>query len=126
MDYYEKLMDESEKPKENEPTEKKSEKNLKNMVPTASIRGFRSYNDAYNALKLGHINAITSDDTILNRYVIDDPSVKLLPKRYSKEPYGIAFKKGDSTIKLKQNLDFAIKDMQQKNVIPRLRKKWEI
>lgn len=103
-----------------------AEKNLKNLVPTASIRGFKTYSDAYNALKSGQIKAITSDDTILNRYVYDDSSVKMLPKRYSKEPYGIAFKKGDSTIKLKQNLDFAIKDLQQKNVIPRLRKKWEI
>ena len=103
-----------------------AEKNLKNLVPTASIRGFKTYSDAYKALKSGQINAITSDDTILSRYVYDDSSVRMLPKRYSKEPYGIAFKKGDSTIKLKQNLDFAIKDLQQKNVIPRLRKKWEI
>lgn len=101
-----------------------AEKNMKNLVPSANLRGFRSYNDAYQALKAGKINAITSDDTILNRYVIDDNSVKLLNRRYSKEPYGIAFKKGDSTIKLKENLDFAIKDMQQKNVIPRLRKYW--
>ena len=103
-----------------------AEKNMKNLLPTANLRGFRSYNDAYKALKQGQINAITSDDTILSRYVIDDGSVKLLPKRYSHEPYGIAFKKGNSTIKLKENLDFAIRDMQEKNVIPRLRKKWDI
>lgn len=103
-----------------------AEKNLKNMVPTANVRGFRSYNDAYQALKSGHINAITSDDTILSRFVIDDNTVKLLPKRYSKEPYGIAFKKGYSTKKLKQNLDSAIKDLQRKNVINRLRKTWNI
>ena len=77
-------------------------------------------------MKSGRINAITSDDTILNRFVIDDKSVKLLPKRYSKEPYGVAFKKGDSTIKLKENLDFIIEDLQRKNVIQRLRKKWGI
>lgn len=101
-----------------------AEKNMNNMVPTANLIGFKGYNDAYNALKSGKINAITSDDTILSRFTTDDNSVKLLPKRYSKEPYGIAFKKGDSTVKLKENLDFAIEDLQQKNVIPRLRKKW--
>lgn len=101
-----------------------AENNMKTMVPTANLRGFRSYPDAYKALKAGKINAITSDDTILNGFVIDDPTVKLLPKRYSNEPYGIAFKKGPTTIKLKENIDFAIEDMQQKNVIPRLRKKW--
>lgn len=101
-----------------------AEKNMKNLVPTANLLGFRSYPDAYKALKAGKINAITSDDTILSRFVMDDKSVKLLPKRYSREPYGIAFKKGHSTDKLKENLDFAIKDMQQKNVISRLRKQW--
>lgn len=103
-----------------------AEKNMKNLVPTAHLLGFKTYPDAYNALKKGYINAITSDDTILSRFAVDDGSVKLLPKRYSREPYGIAFKKGYSTVKLKENLDFAIKDMQQKNVIPRLRKKWEL
>lgn len=103
-----------------------AEKNMKNLVPNANLIGFRSYKDAYQALKVGKINAITSDDTILNRFVIDDKSVKLLPKRYSKEPYGVAFKKGNSTIKLKENLDFIIEDLQRKNVIQRLRKKWGI
>lgn len=103
-----------------------AEKNMKNLVPTANLFGFRSYPDAYKALKNGQINAITSDDMILSRFAIEDKSVKLLPKRYSREPYGIAFKKGETTVKLKENLDFAIKDMQQKNVIQRLRKKWNV
>ena len=103
-----------------------AEKNIRMLVPSIDILGYKTYNEAYTALKAGRISAITSDDTILRHYALSDSSVKILPKRYSKEPYGIAFKKGDSTIKLKQNLDFAIKDLQQKNVIPRLRKKWEI
>ena len=103
-----------------------AEKNIKNLVPTANLLGYRSYEDAYKALKNNKINAITSDDTILSRFAVDDPSVKLLPKRYSKEPYGIAFKKGESTVKLKEQLDFAIEDLQRKNVIPRLRKSWGI
>lgn len=103
-----------------------AEKNMRNLVPTAKLLGFRNYQDAYIALKKGQINAITSDDTILSRFAIDDKSVRMLPKRYSQEPYGIAFKKGKSTIKLKEHLDFAIKDMQRKNVIPRLRKKWDV
>lgn len=103
-----------------------AEKNMRNLVPNANLLGFRSYTEAYKALKAGKINAITSDDTILSRFVFDDSSVKLLSKRYSKEPYGIAFKKGDSTVKLKETIDFAIEDLQRKNVIPRLRKKWGI
>ena len=33
-------------------------------------------------------------------------------------------KKGKETIKLKENIDFAIQDMQRKYVITRLRRKW--
>ena len=101
-----------------------AEKNLPRLLPTANIRGFRSYPDAYKALKDGQISALTSDDTILNRFALDDKDVKLLPRRYSNEPYGIAFKKSESSARLKQELDFAIKDMQRKNIIIRLRKKW--
>jgi len=103
-----------------------AEKNMKTLVPTANILGFKTYNDAFSALKKKQIGAITSDDTILGRYVLSDTSVKLLPKRYSKEPYGIAFKKGYTTVKLKENLDFAIRDLEQKGVLNRLRKKWKI
>jgi len=103
-----------------------AEKNMKNLVPTANLRGFKTYPEAYLALKSGQINAITSDDTILSTFAVSDSSVKLLPKRYSYEPYGIAFKKSDSTRKLKENLDFAIKDMKQKNIIQRLKKHWGV
>lgn len=101
-----------------------AEKNMLNLVPTANILGFKTYKDAYKALKIGRINAITSDDTILSSFAIDDRSVKLLPKRYSREPYGIGFKKGKSTVKLKENLDYAIEDMKQKNIITRIHKTW--
>ena len=103
-----------------------AEKNMRNLVPNANLLGFKSYQDAYLALKDGRINAITSDDVILKRFATNDSSVKLLPKRYSKEHYGIAFKKGASTNKLKEHLDFLIGDLQSKNVISKLRKTWGI
>ena len=103
-----------------------AERNLSNLLPTANIVGFKSYEEAYKALKNGYINAITSDDTILSRFVLEDEEVKLLPQRYSKEPYGIGFKKGKSTRKLKIKIDSALNDMRQKGVLLRLRKKWLI
>lgn len=103
-----------------------AEKNIQRLVPTAYIRGFRTYNDAYLALKAGSVSAVTSDDTILNRYVIKDDDLKILPRKYSNEPYGIAFKKGETTVKLKTELDNAIDNLQQRNVLYSLRKKWEL
>lgn len=101
-----------------------AEKNIQRLVPTAHIQGYRTYQDAYKALKAGAIAAISSDDTILNRFVLTDKSVKLLPRRYSNEPYGIAFKKGNSTKRLKEELDFAINDMQRKGILNSLHNKW--
>ena len=77
-------------------------------------------------LKAGQINTITSDDCILKRYSIDDNNVILLQKRYSSEPYGIAFKKGPTTKKLKENIDFAIKDMKFNGKLSQLHKKWNL
>lgn len=101
-----------------------AEKNMMSLAPTSNIIGFRNYRTAYEALKAGKIDVLTSDDTILSRFIYEDKSVKLLPKRYTKEPYGIAMRKGKNSKRLKENLDFALKDMQRKNVILRLRKKW--
>ena len=101
-----------------------AEKNIQRLVPTAHIQGFKTYNDAYLALKAGNVSAVTSDDTILNRYVIKDDDLRILPRKYSNEPYGIAFKKGSTTVRLKIELDNAIDDLQQRNVLHSLRKKW--
>lgn len=101
-----------------------AEKNMVNIMPAASVVGFTTYNDAYNALKSGKIEAITSDDTILSRFVMNDSQVKLLPKRYSKEPYGIGFRRGKGSDKLKKELDDAITDLKQRNVINTIHRKW--
>ena len=101
-----------------------AEKNMLNLVPTANIVGFKSYHDAYKALKNEKIEAITSDDTILSRFALNDSDVKLLPKRYSREPYGIGFRKGKGADKLKKALDDAIYDLKQKNVIYSIHRRW--
>ena len=101
-----------------------AEKNMTNIMPSANIVGFKSYNDAYKALKSGKIDAITSDDTILSRFATSDSQVKLLPKRYSREPYGIGFRKGKGSEKLREELNEAISDLKQKNVIISMHKKW--
>jgi ABC-type amino acid transport substrate-binding protein len=101
-----------------------AEKNMINLLPAANVVGFKSYNDAYIALKNGKIEAITSDDTILSRFVMTDNQLKLLPKRYSREPYGIGFKKGKGSDKLKEELNEAILDLKQKNVLNAIHRKW--
>ncbi len=69
------------------------EKELRSNVPNIKIVGYKSYPDAFAALKQGKADAMIADDTILMGFAINDPSVKILPKRYSKEPYAVAFRK---------------------------------
>ena len=101
-----------------------AEKNIRNLIPSANITGFKSYMDAYKALKRGDILALTSDDTLLSRFVQEDSEVRMLPKRYTREPYGIGFKQGKGSAKFRNVLDFAINDLKQKNVINKLHKQW--
>lgn len=71
-----------------------SEKSLRTAVSNVGIRGYKTYPTAYKALKDGKADAIVADDTILMGFSLQDNDVVLLPKRYSKEPYAVAFRKG--------------------------------
>lgn len=77
-----------------------SERSLRTAVPSVGILGYRTYPDAFRALKRGRADAIVSDDTILMGLALNDDSVELLPKRYSKEPYAVAFRKGPESRRL--------------------------
>lgn len=101
-----------------------AERNLRLMAPEAEIIGFKTYPSAFLALKEGRADAMTSDDTILIGYAISDKSVKLLPKQYSKEPYAVAFKKGDESARLKSRVDAIIDDMERSGELSQLKHKW--
>jgi aspartate/glutamate/glutamine transport system substrate-binding protein len=101
-----------------------SEKNLRLAAPEANIVGFKTYTGAYNALKEGDADAMTSDDTILIGLAMADDSLKLLPKRYTKEPYAIGFKKGDESKRLETRVNAIIKDMLDNGELNKLKAKW--
>lgn len=71
-----------------------SEGSLRTAIPSLEIVGYKTYTEAYNALKHQKADAIVADDTILMGMALKDPSVELLPKKYTKEPYAVAFRKG--------------------------------
>lgn len=70
------------------------EKALRNVYPGAQISAFKTYTEAFEALKNGEADAIVADDTVLLGYAMEDKSVRLFNKRYSREPYAIAFRQG--------------------------------
>lgn len=101
-----------------------SEKNLRLIAPDAHIMGFKTYTSGYSALKQGRADAMTSDDTILIGFTEADPSLKLLPKRYTKEPYAVGFKKDVSSLSLKNKVNFILKEMERTGELKKLKHKW--
>ena len=103
-----------------------SERNLRSNVPEVTVLGYKTYNDAYKALKSGKAEGIVADDTILLNFALNDKSVKLLPKRYSKEPYAIAFRKGQQSARLISKTNYVIENLQSTGKLNRLQEKWKI
>ena len=102
------------------------ERNLRSNVPNIRIIGYKTYPEAFNALKAEKADAMIADDTILFGFERQDNTVKILPKRYSKEPYAVALRKGELSSSLKEFIDFEITELVNKGVIRQLKAKWEI
>lgn len=103
-----------------------SEKNLRSNVPEVTVIGYKTYNDAYNALKNGKADGIVADDTVLLGFSTNDKSVKLLPKRYSKEPYAVVFRKDDASINFTNKVNYIVENLQSTGRLNRLLEKWKI
>lgn len=102
------------------------EQNLRTNVPEVEVMGFKTYNDAFDALKQRKADGIVADDTILLGYALNDKSLRLLPKRYSKEPYAIAFRKDKLSERLMTKINYVIDNMVNTGKLIKLQEKWEV
>lgn len=103
-----------------------SENDLRANAPGIDIIGFKTYKEAFKALKDGRAEGIVADDTILLRYALQDSSVKLLPKRYSKEPYAVVFRQEPESKKLIDKIDYIVEYLQQTGRLKKMQEKWGI
>lgn len=103
-----------------------SERSLRGTVPNIGIIGYKTYQQAYQALKNGKADAIVSDDTILMGYSLKDSGVKLLQKRYTKEPYAVAFRKGKESEELVKIVNEVIGNMRHSGTFRKLQKQYGI
>ena len=70
--------------------------NIRNY-PDADLTEFGSILKCAEALKNGQVQAVTTDNVILLRLISQDPEAfELVGKPFTKEPYGIGLKKGDT------------------------------
>lgn len=102
------------------------ERSLSSSVPNIQIIGYKTYPEAFAALQAGKADAMISDDTILMGFAYNNPAFKILPKRYSKEPYAIAFRKGEESDKLIETINIELKEALNKGEIRQLKEKWGI
>lgn len=102
------------------------EMSVRMNAPEAIIRGYKNYHLAYDALKRGEADAMIADDTILYNLSLNEPSVTILEKRFSKEPYAVAFRKGEDAAKLKEAVNFTINLMSHSGKLRELQMKWGI
>jgi glutamate transport system substrate-binding protein len=71
--------------------------NIRTNYPQAQLTEFDVYSKCAEALKNGQVQAVTTDNVILLGLISQDPEAfELVGKPFTKEPYGIGLKKGDT------------------------------
>jgi len=103
-----------------------SEINIRQLVPDVKVLGFRTYTDAFFALKSGRGDALTTDDTIIYGFLSEDPNFRMLKDRITREPYGIGFKKGENTQAFQEAVNLALEQIMQDGSLKRIQRKWMV
>lgn len=101
-----------------------SEKNIRKLAPKAQIMGFRTYTDAFSALRANRADALTTDDTIIVGFLSEDDRFKMLNERYTKEPYGLGFKKAKETKSFQNAVNQILDEMEEDGTLGRIKRKW--
>jgi glutamate transport system substrate-binding protein len=71
--------------------------NIRENYPEAQLTEFDVYSKCAEALKNGQVQAVTTDNVILLGLISkDQEAFELVGKPFTKEPYGIGLKKGDT------------------------------
>lgn len=102
------------------------EMSVRRAIPEAVVYGYKTYPEAIAALKAGKAEALISDDTILYGLAYGDKSVKILPGRYSNEPYAVAFRKGKESDRLREHTNFFLQQLARTGKLTKMQEKWEI
>ena len=101
-----------------------SERNLRRIIPTSSLIGYKDYASAFEAFVNGKGDAISSDDAILLGLLKQHPEYRMLKNRISKEFYCVGIRKEDDNDKLKRNVNMSITRMNKDGTLNLLKRKW--
>jgi glutamate transport system substrate-binding protein len=77
-----------------------SPQNIQKNYPEVKITLFDVYSKCAEALKNGEVDAVTTDNAILLGFVAQDPEAfEVVGKPFTKEPYGIGLKLGNTDLR---------------------------
>jgi putative glutamine transport system substrate-binding protein len=96
--------------------------NIREKAPDTEVLEFENYAEAFTALKSKKGDALTTDDAILYGMAEEDPSYELVGGTFTKEPYGIAVKKGNK--ELISELNKALKSLKDSGKYDEIKDKW--
>ncbi|WP_110927926.1 transporter substrate-binding domain-containing protein [Bacillus massiliglaciei] len=96
--------------------------NIREKAPEAQVLEFENYSEAFNALKTGQGEALTTDDAILYGMADENPDYELVGGTFTEEPYGIAVKKGNQDFV--DELNKALKALKDSGKYDEIKDKW--
>ncbi|MGW8959815.1 transporter substrate-binding domain-containing protein [Paenibacillus sp. NPDC055715] len=99
-----------------------SAKNIREKAPQATVLELENYQDAFNALKAGQGQALTTDNSILLGMQQQDSNYTLVGGNFTEEPYGIAVKKGQT--ELLQAVNDTLKELKSNGEYDKLHGQW--
>jgi len=102
------------------------EENIKRFAPTALIWGFVDNSEAMNEFKRSSVDAITTDDALLQGLAMENKNYMILPERLTQEPYGIAFKKSRQTKVFEEKLNEIINNIINDGTLNMIKDKWGV
>lgn len=96
--------------------------NIRQKAPEATVLEFENYSEAFQALKAGQGDALTTDNSILLGMQKQDPNYVIAGDIFTDEPYGIAVKKGET--ELLQAVNDFLKEYNASGEYDKLYEKW--
>ena len=99
------------------------EQTIRRLVPKANVVTFETYPECLTGLRGGRVDAVTTDNTILQGYAAQDPAnLAVVGGLFTFEPYGAGIRLGNTS--LQNAIDAAFADIKKSGEYDRLHQKW--
>lgn len=103
-----------------------AEQNIRRILPMARLIGFKNYKEAFDAFKEGQADAISTDNTILSGFLMDNKGYRMIKNRITQEPYAVGFKINENDDSLKKSVNITINRIRKDGTLIQLKKKWNV